>query len=124
MKLYDCVKAYIALSELMTRKYKSSVSYSLYKVKSEIESDYRYFSERESELVEKYGKKDNFGKIALDENGKFEFISPEAKEAFDKERAELFDTEINEITPIKCSLPDEIEGRYIEALSPFAEFEI
>lgn len=122
MKLIKVINAYFAVCQLMDREYDGKLSYALYKTKSRLASDYSFFSGKEHELANKYGKVDE-NNVVIIENGVVAFENENAKKAFDNDKKALFMLDVDyEYKPITSQLPDKIEGVFIEALEGFIDF--
>ncbi|AJA50050.1 hypothetical protein CPAST_c40210 [Clostridium pasteurianum DSM 525 = ATCC 6013] len=86
------------------------VSYAISKNISKIESELKIYDKERQKLIEKYGEKDEQGKVVADEKGQIKFKD---KDSWDKDIKALLDIE-NEIDIHKFSI-DELNGFNISA---------
>lgn len=120
MKLINCVTAYKALCELSNEPLDITSAHTVVMAKREISPHVEFFTDKERELMEKYGNRDENGELLVD-GSKFEIQATRYNE-YIRERMELADVEV-EITPRKLKrAPAAIKPATLEALEGFIEF--
>lgn len=72
IKLKHCLDAYFAVGKLSAREWSYRSAYTLYLLKKELEAHARFFTEKETELMETYGKRDEHGNVIFTSTGAFE----------------------------------------------------
>ena len=114
----DAMVAYVILCR-MGKKVKGKAAHRLFRVKAELKPLIDFRAEQEMAMAERYG-------AAMTEDGNYLFANKDQQKAFNKERKELDEMEIEpEIKPITMnqdSVPD-IDLDEVSALRPFVIFE-
>ncbi|WP_238907442.1 DUF1617 family protein [Clostridium sp. YIM B02506] len=87
------------------------VSYAIAKNMAKIESELKVYNKERAKLIDKYGEKENDGKLKLDEHGSI-VIREDSKDKWDKAIDELLEIE-NEIDIHKFNM-DLLEGHSIK----------
>lgn len=75
MKLIDQVLAFLALQRLAEKEMSFGDSYALYKALDKVRGNVEFFREKERQLMEKYGEKED-GVVKVDEQGRFRVTDP------------------------------------------------
>ena len=123
MKLIDVVNAHIAAVEMGQLSWPYDMALALVKVKKSTKTDVDFFVREERELVMQYAALDESGNVRLTPNNTFIFKDPAMCAEYERNRAELGNTEAGERpATIRVKAPAEIKPAYIEALDGFIEF--
>ncbi len=124
MYLIQCVNAYTAVLAMAEKECAYKTSYALVMLKRKLQPHIDFFVSREMELVKTYARKDDDGKIAMTERGKFIFEDPEKAEEYENQRRQLGMVEVlEEFKPVRVPVPSSISVIHLEALEGFLEFE-
>ena len=123
MKLSKIIAAYNVLETMTNHLYDYKVAYQLYTLKKDMVSHVQFYAAEELKMVEKYAEKNENGKAVIQPDGKFNFMSAEAKEGF------LADSEaLGNVTAdwsrevLKLPITPMISMKQLEALDGFIEF--
>jgi len=90
IKLEELPRMVEALVSLSKRDFKAKTAYRISKITKKILKEFEIFNEQRMKLIEKYGLKDDKGKL-ITKDGHYQF---EDMEAFNAEIKELLETEI------------------------------
>jgi hypothetical protein len=124
MYLIQCVNAYTAVLAMAEKECDYKLSYALVMLKRKLQPHIDFFVSREMGLVKTYARKDDDGKIAMTERGKFVFEDPEKAEEYENQRRQLGMVEVlEEFKPVRVPVPSSISVIQLEALEGFLEFE-
>lgn len=124
MELLRCVLAYTAAEELGKKEWDFKTAYVLHELKRELKPHVEFFAEKERELVETYGKKDENGKVRLSAGGGFEAESAETAAEYEQKKKELGTLKAGvEWKERKAKAPERIKPVFLEALEGFIHFE-
>lgn len=124
MELIRCVNAYTAAAALSQQEWDYKTAYALVMIKKKLQPQVDFYTAQEMQLVERYGERDEKGKVVLSEKGSFRFKDPEQAAEFAAKRAELGMVETEEtFAPLRVPAPERIRPVYLEALEGFLEFE-
>lgn len=104
VKALDVLNSIDAMKSLMTAPVKSNVAYRIARLAREIDNEYKTFDEARINLIKKYGKKDENGELAVNEDGQWTVESENIQE-FNKEFEELSNTPL-QINAEKIPLQD------------------
>lgn len=96
MKIQKLIQARGVFAPLTRIKLNPKLSYKIYKFLRTIENEEQFFNVKFRELVDEYGKKDDKGKLII-ENGNIAIIDGKEKECNDA---------FNELQSIEVSTPD------------------
>ena len=123
MKLSKIIAAYNVLETMTNHLYDYKVAYQLYTLKKDMLPHVQFYAAEELKMVEKYAEKNENGKAVIRADGKFNFMSAEAKEGF------LADSEaLGNVTAdwsrevLKLPIAPMISMKQLEALDGFIEF--
>lgn len=123
MKLSKIIAAYNVLETMTNHLYDYKVAYQLYTLKKDMVPHVQFYAAEELKMVEKYAEKSENGKAVIRADGKFNFMSVEAKEGF------LADSEaLGNVTAdwsrevLKLPIAPMISMKQLEALDGFIEF--
>ena len=123
MKLSKIIAAYTVLETMTNHLYDYKVAYQLYTLKKDMVPHVQFYAAEELKMVEKYAEKNENGKAVIQPDGKFNFMSAEAKEGF------LADSEaLGNVTAdwsrevLKLPITPMISMKQLEALDGFIEF--
>lgn len=124
MILLQCTAAYMALIQLAEQEWDYKSAYALLELKRKLQPQADFFSQKEMELVNEYGKKGGDGKIAVNAEGSsFTFENPKDAPEYARRRAELGTVEVREEFEEICLEPPAcIKPVHIEALAGFVRF--
>lgn len=123
MKLSRIIAAYNVLESMADHLYDFKVAYQLYTLKKEMVPHVQFYAAEELKMVEKYAEKNENGKAVIQPNGKFNFMSAEAKEGFlaDNEALGNVTAEWNREV-LKLPVAPMMSMKQLEALDGFIEF--
>lgn len=111
------------LKEINEKKMPAKAAYQFARIIRETEKELQNFQETRNNLIERFGKKDETGKLIEDKDGNIE-IFQEKREIFKKEFNELMESKIH-INCEKIELEDIFENEFspaeINQLLPFVE---
>lgn len=93
MTIQQMIDSVPALREINEKKMPAKTAYQFAKIIREIENELKNFQEARNKLIERFGKKDESGKLIEDEDGNVEIFAGKS-EAFKKEADELMSTKI------------------------------
>lgn len=93
MTIREMISSVSALRNISEKKMSAKTAYQFARIIREVENELKSFQEARNKLIERYGKKDENGKILEDENGNV-VIFPDKKEKFDEEADDLLKTKI------------------------------
>lgn len=96
IKLRDVLDSTNVLRELGQKPLKGRVAYNIAKILRQVENEFTLFNEARQKVIEKYGTKDENGKLKIDENTN-EFV-------FEGENLKLVTDEINTLLDSSVSL--------------------
>ena len=123
MYLIQCVNAYAALLPLSEREWDYKTAYALVMLKRKLQPHIDFYTSKELELVEKYGKRDVAGKVIID-NAKFTFKDAISAQEYDNARRELGMLSVSEeFAAVTVAMPASIKPVHLEALEGFILFE-
>ena len=94
MTVQQMVDSVNALKEINEKKMPARTAYQFARIIREVENELKNFQEARNKLIERFGKKDESGKLIEDEKGNIE-IFPEKQEQFKKEADELMASKIH-----------------------------
>lgn len=94
MTVQQMLDSVSVLRDINEKKMPAKTAYQFARIIREIEKELKNFQETRSKLIERFGKKDESGKLIEDEKGNVE-IFPEKKGAFKKEADELMMAQIH-----------------------------
>ncbi len=123
MLILKAVTAYTAAMQLMEQEVDYKTAHALVLLKSRLQPHVNYYAQEEMKLAQAYGKKDENGRIDMNDSGRFTLESPEAAEEYNRKKMELAQVDIQEEwEKIKCPCPEKIKPAVLEALQDFIEF--
>lgn len=96
IKLRDVLDSTNVLRELGQKPLKGRVSYNIAKILRQVENEFTLFNDARQKVIEKYGAKDENGKLKIDEKTN-EFV-------FEEENLKLVTDEINTLLDSSVSL--------------------
>ena len=91
----DVVNSLTTLQELLDKKLKSKTAFTLARIIREIETEYKTFQQSRTNLIQKYGARDEENNLITDENGNIHIAA---------DKVEAFNTEIEELLDVKITL--------------------
>ena len=94
MTVQQMIDSVSALRDINEKKMPAKTAYQFARIIREIERELKNFQEARNKLIERYGKKDESGKLIEDKDGNIE-IFPDKQEAFKKEADELMLSKIH-----------------------------
>ena len=94
MTVQQMVDSVNARKEINEKKMPARTAYQFARIIREVENELKNFQEARNKLIERFGKKDESGKLIEDEKGNIE-IFPEKQEQFKKEADELMASKIH-----------------------------
>lgn len=112
MKLIDQVNAYAALERLSKNEMSYADAYALYQAKDKVKGNVEFFLEKERQLTEKYGVKED-GEVKVDEQGRFRVTDPVMYRADHEGLCELACDDIN----LELDKPERISAEDLAALA-------
>lgn len=123
MKLSKIIAAYNVLEKMSDHLYDYGVAYKLYALKKDMVPHVQFYAAEELKMVEKYAEKNENGKAVIQPNGKFNFISTEAKKEFleDSEALGNVTADWNREV-LKLPIAPMMSMKQLEALDGFIEF--
>lgn len=123
MTLEKIVKAFPCIQELMIKEWDFTTAYSLSRLNRQLRPHIEFYAAEERKLCEKYGAKDENGRVSVDSSGTFSLDSPESRAAFLSARKKLGEIELDEeITPAHVAV-DRIKPSLIDVLDGLVIFE-
>lgn len=123
MKLIRCVDAYLSTTQLMEKECNYATAYALMKLKHDLQPHADFYSKKEMELANEFGKKDSNGILIVEENGTFTFSNPDKAREYATKKGELGKVDVEDFDVKKIKPPASIKPSQIEALQGFIEFE-
>lgn len=124
MYLIQCVNAYTAVLALAEKECDYNTAYALVMLKRKLQPHVDFFVAQEMELVEKYARKDDDGKVIMTERGGFVFADPSKAEEYETRRRQLGMVDVaGEFEPVCVPVPATITAIHLEALEGFLNFE-
>lgn len=124
MLILKAVAAYMAAMQLMEQELDYKTAHALVLLKSRLQPHVDYYSHEEMKLAQAYGRKDEDGRLDMNDAGRFTLESPEAAEEFNRKKLELAQVEIQEEwEKLRVPQPERIKPAVLEALQDFLEFE-
>lgn len=123
MYLYECAEGYIAAVQLGQKETDYQTALALMTVKKQLQSHVDFLQEEEIKLAERYGEKDEEGRIKWTERGTFTFIDSNAGERYRQERKKLNMTKVEQkFKKLHAPEPERITPAQLEALQSFIIF--
>ena len=104
VKLSNIIDSTEALRTLMTKPLKARTAFAVARIAREVEKEYNLFNQSRTELIQKYGEKDENGELKVTEEGNYT-VSKDNIAEFNASFQELLDTEI-EINAEPVSMDD------------------
>lgn len=104
VKLSNIIDSTEALKALMTKPLKARTAFAVARIAREVEKEYNLFNQSRTELIQKYGEKDENGELKVTEEGNYT-VSKDNIAEFNTSFQELLDTEI-EINAEPVSMDD------------------
>ena len=95
---------------------KAKAAYAISRILSTVQSEQDRYNEIRTKLIEKFCKKDEEGKLAIDESGNATFESDEARAEFSKELSELTEVMV-EVSQINVADIEAYEIKPIDMLA-------
>lgn len=124
MILLQAAAAYMAACQMMNTEMEYETAYAVATLKRRMQPHAAFYMEEERKLALKHGKKEEGGKVAVDQTGGFEFASNEDAEAFAKAKRALGRIEVQEpLGMLTAPRPERIRPAQLEALRGFIVFE-
>jgi hypothetical protein len=121
MTVETILNAYQALKKLEDFALPIEKSYALYLLNEEIDKKYKFFMQKEKDLIETY-------QASIGNEGMISFNSKEDMEAFQVEHEKIFNLEIEDFKINKITLTKEdlgenkISSKEVSVLIPFIDF--
>lgn len=122
MKLIEKVTAYKAIREMMKENWDFDFIFRLTRLMRSLEAEYALFCNEEMKLVATYGKKEENGKVALDQEGVFSFDDEEDMRQYQQKHKELEAVEMDTPAKISVHTPKKMRGDWLNAIEPFCIF--
>lgn len=104
VKLSNIIDSTEALKALMTKPLKARTAFAVARIAREVEKEYNLFNQSRTELIQKYGEKDENGELKVTEEGNYT-VSKDNIAEFNTSFQELLDTEI-EVNAEPVSMDD------------------
>lgn len=104
VKISDLLNSTEALQKLAGTDLKAKLAWQVARLLKAAEAELQSFNEARTNLIKKYGEKDENGELITDENGNCK-ITPNFIDTFSNELNELIDSEV-EISANKISIND------------------
>ncbi len=124
MQLYQALKAYQALTELMDQELDYKSAYTLVSLKQKMKPHIDFFLNEEMKLVQTYGRKNEEGMVEWDGNGQFQFQDADTAALYNAKHKELECLKVTpEIEPVIIKAPAKIRAAIIEAVDGLINFE-
>lgn len=109
----EMIESVSVLREINDKKMPARTAYQFARIIREVEKELKNFQDARNKLIERFGKKDEAGKLIEDENGNIE-IFPGKQEIFKKEADELMASKIH-VNCEKIELEDILENEFSPA---------
>ena len=122
MKLIEKVIAYKAIREMMKENWDFDFIFRLTRLMRSLEAEYACFCNEEMKLVAAYGKKEENGKVALDQEGVFSFHNEEDMAQYQQKHKELEAVKVDAPAKISLHTPEKMRGDWLNAIEPFCIF--
>lgn len=120
MKLKQAAEAFLACEELAREKLSYGAAMAVYLTRKRTEELFRFYAEKERELIEAYAERDEAGALRMAGSG----VALRDAEGFRREKQALLETEAAwEHEVIRCAAPKEIRPMQLAALEGFIDFE-
>ena len=110
MTVQQIIDSIPALREINEKTMPAKTAYQFARIIREVENELKNFQEARNKLIERFGKKDEAGKLIEDDQGNVEIFS-EKKDAFKKEANELMNTKIH-INCEQIALEDILDNEF------------
>lgn len=93
VSLSDVVNSSETFSKLMQQSFKGSLAFKIARLARELDKEMQTFNNEKMKIITKYGKKDENGQLAIDDNGNVRFDQNQINE-LNEEFNSLMDTEL------------------------------
>lgn len=93
IKLNDVVNSTDTFTKIMQQSFKGSLAFKIARLARELDKEMQTFNSERQKIIEKYGEKDNDGKVITDDKGIVKFDNSKIQELNDEFNT-LLDTEI------------------------------
>lgn len=93
IKLNDVVNSTDTFTKIMQQSFKGSLAFKIARLARELDKEMQTFNSERQKIIEKYGEKDNDGKVITDDKGIVRFDNSKIQE-LNEEFNTLLDTEI------------------------------
>lgn len=93
IKLNDVVNSTDTFTKIMQQSFKGSLAFKIARLARELDKEMQTFNSERQKIIEKYGEKDNDGKVITDDKGMVKFDNNKIQELNDEFNT-LLDTEI------------------------------
>jgi hypothetical protein len=121
--LIDSINAALAIAELEGQEHNFDFALALVKLKNALEDEVKFYSDTETQLLNKYADKDQDGNIVQMEDGRIKLANAEAGKEYEQELKKLQQTESKTKADLKSLPPERITPKQLMALSKFITFE-
>ena len=113
MTVQEMIDSVSILKTINDKKMPARTAYQFARIIREVEKELQSFQDTRSKLIERFGKKDETGKLIEDEEGNIE-IFPEKQDQFKKEADELIKSKVH-INCEQIELEDILENEFSPA---------